>query len=204
VELKNLFIEPTAKTPQVDLNYPSGELIMSGKSIPENAAIIYEAILKWVTEYIKNPRPTTNLRLNLEYFNTASAIWLAKIVQTLGSIKDSEYTLMIHLYFNIEDYDNMEAEDLKDELHPIIHMIGVPTVSIGIKIYGTDDKGEIIKESMVLIYLPLPNFYRQTIISSIFWHNFIRQLIVIVMQTVFIVLLSILTIMETFSQKYNN
>jgi len=59
--------------------------------------------------------------------------------------------LMIHLYFNIEDYDNMEAEDLKDELHPIIHMIGVPTVSLGIKIYGTDDKGEIIKESMVLI-----------------------------------------------------
>ena len=151
VELKNLFIEPTAKTPQVDLNYHSGELILSGKSIPENAAIIYEAVLKWVNEYIKNPRTTTNLRLNLEYFNTASAIWLAKIVQALGSIKDSEYTLMIHLYFNIEDYDNMEAEDLKDELHPIIHMIGVPTVSFGIKIYGTDDKGEVIKESMVLI-----------------------------------------------------
>jgi hypothetical protein len=45
----------------------------------------------------------------------------------------------------------MEAEDLKDELHPIIHMIGVPTVSLGIKIYGTDDRGEILKESMVLI-----------------------------------------------------
>ena len=38
VELKNLFIEPTAKTPQVDLNYLTGELILSGKSIPENAA----------------------------------------------------------------------------------------------------------------------------------------------------------------------
>ena len=151
VVLKNLFIEPTAKTPQVDLNYPSGELIMSGKSIPEQAATLYESILNWVTEYIKNPRPTTNLRLNLEYFNTASAIWLAKIVQTLGSIKDSEYTLMIHLYFNIEDYNNMETDDLKDELHPIIHMIGVPTVSLGIKIYGTDEKGEILKESMVLI-----------------------------------------------------
>ena len=66
-------------------------------------------------------------------------------------MKDSEYTLMIHLYFNIEDFDNMEVEDLKDELHPIIHMIGTPTVSLGIKIYGTDDKGEILKESMVLI-----------------------------------------------------
>ncbi len=151
VVLKNLFIEPTAKTPQVDLNYPSGELIMSGKSISEKAATLYETVLNWVTEYIKNPRPTTNLRLNLEYFNTASAIWLAKIVQTLGSIKDSEYILMIHLYFNIEDYNNMETDDLKDELHPIIHMIGIPTVSMGIKIYGTGEKGEILKETMVLI-----------------------------------------------------
>ena len=151
MELKNLFIEPTAKTPQIDLNYPAGELILSGKSIPENAALVYEEVLKWVTEYIKNPRLTTNLRLNLEYFNTSSAIWLAKIVQTLGSIKDSEYILMIHLYFNIEDYDNMESEELKDDFHPVIHMIESPTVSLAIKIYGTDDKGAILKESMVLI-----------------------------------------------------
>jgi hypothetical protein len=151
MELKNLYIEPTSKTPQIDLNHLTGELILSGKSIPENAAVLYENVLKWVIEYIKNPRHTTNLRFNLEYFNTASAIWIAKIVQALGSIKDSEYTLMIHLYFNIEEFDNMEVEDIKDELHPIIHMIGNPTVSLGIKIYGTDDNGEILKELMVLI-----------------------------------------------------
>jgi hypothetical protein len=151
VELKNLFIEPTAKTPQIDFNHFTGELILSGKSIPENAAILYENVLAWVVQYVKNPRHTTNLRFSLEYFNTASAIWLAKIVEALCSIKDSEYTLMIHLYFNIEEFDNMEVDDLKDELHPIIHMIGNPTVSLGIKIYGTDDNGEILKESMVLI-----------------------------------------------------
>ena len=151
MELKNLFIEPTAKTPQVDLNYPSGELIMSGKSIPENAAELYEHILKWVLEYIKNPRHTTNLRFNLEYFNTSSSIWLARIVKALCSIKDPEFTLLIHLYFNIEEFDNMEVEDIKDALSPVIDMIGTPTISIGIKIYGTDDKGEILKESMVLI-----------------------------------------------------
>jgi len=151
VELKNLYLEPTAKTPQVDFNQFTGELILSGKSIPENASIIYDIVLKWIMAYIKNPRLTTNLRLNLEYFNTASAIWLSKIVAALGSIKDSEYTLMIHLYFNIEDFDEMEADDIEVELQPIIHMIGDPTVSLGIKIYGTDDKGEILKESMVLI-----------------------------------------------------
>lgn len=151
MDFKNLYIESTAKTPQIDFNQYTGDLILSGKSIPENAAVLYDKVMVWVGEYIKKPRQTTNFRLNLEYFNTATAIWLGKIVQALCTIDNSEYTLMIHLYFNIEEFDNMDVEDLKDELHPIIHMIGSPTVSLGIKIYGTDDNGEILKESMVLI-----------------------------------------------------
>lgn len=151
MELKTLYIEPTQKTPHIDLNNYSGELLLAGKSIPENAALIYDKVLKWIKEYIKKPKTTTNLRFNLEYFNTASAIWLSKIVQELCSIKDPECTLIMHLYFSIEDYDNMDTDDIKDELHPLIHMIGSPAISLGIKIYGTDENGEIIKESMVLI-----------------------------------------------------
>lgn len=151
MELKKLYIEPGIKTPQIDFNNFSGELILSGKSIPENAAQLYEKVLIWVNEYIKSPKLTTNLRINLEYFNTASAIWISKIVAALSSIEGSDSTLIIHLYFDIEDFDDMDADDLKDELHPIVSMIGNPTISVGIKIYGTDDKGEIIKELMVLI-----------------------------------------------------
>jgi len=151
VDIKSLFVEPTLKTPQIDLNHLTGELILSGRSIPENAADLYDVVLKWVHSYAKNPRTTTNLRLNLEYFNTASSIWIAKIVKALCSIQNSEYTLLIHLYFNIEEFDNMDIEDIKDELSPIIDMIGTPTVSLGIKIYGTDDNGEVIKETMVLL-----------------------------------------------------
>jgi len=146
-----MYIEPGIKTPQIDFNNFSGELILSGKSIPENAAQLYEKVLIWVNEYIKSPKLTTNLRINLEYFNTSSVIWISKIVAALSSIEGCESTLIIHLYFDIEDFDNMDADDLKDELHPIVSMIGNPTISVGIRIYGTDNKGEIIKESMVLI-----------------------------------------------------
>jgi hypothetical protein len=150
-EIKNIFIEPTKKTPQIDLNHLTGELILSGRSIPENAAALYETVLKWVTLYIENPKRNTNLRLNLEYFNTASSIWLAKIVKVLCSIKGSENSLMIHLYFNIEEFDDMESDDLKDVLSPVIDMIGTASVNLAIKIYGADDEGKILKESMVLI-----------------------------------------------------
>jgi len=151
VGLKNLFIEPTLKTPQIDLNCVNGELIFSGRSIPENAAELYENVLKWIHEYVAGPRHITNLRLNLEYFNTSSSIWLAKIVKVLSTIKNREYTLMIHLYFNIDEYENMDSEDIRDALSPVVDIIGTPAISIGIKIYGTDPNGQILKESMVLI-----------------------------------------------------
>ena len=148
---KNIFIEGSAKTPQIDLNHLNGELILSGRSIPENAVELFNDVLKWVYEYVKNPRQITNLRLNLEYFNTASSIYLARIVKALSTIKDSENTLFIHLYFNIEEFESMDSEDIKDALSPIVDIIGTSTVSIGIKIYGTDTQGQILKESMVLI-----------------------------------------------------
>jgi hypothetical protein len=151
VGLKNLFIEPTAKTPQIDLNCVNGELILSGRSIPENAVDLYDNVLKWVHEYIADPRQITNLRLNLEYFNTSSSIWLAKIVKALSTIKNNDYTVMIHLYFNIDEFNNMDSEDIRDALSPIVDIIGAPLISIGIKIYGTDPNGQILKESMVLI-----------------------------------------------------
>jgi hypothetical protein len=150
-QMENLYIEPTARTPQIDLNHLTGELIFSGKSIPENAAKLYENVLKWVIEYIMNPRRITNLRINLEYFNTSSTIWLAKIVKALCSMKETDFTVMIHLYFDIEDFNNMDDEDHKDALSPIIDMIGSPMVSVGIKMYGTDAKGTILKESIVLV-----------------------------------------------------
>ena len=151
MDLKNFFIEPTVKTPQIDLNHVNGELIFSGRSIPENAAELYDSVLKWIHEYAQAPRQVTNLRLNLEYFNTASSIWLAKIVKALSSIESTENTLLIHLYFNIDEFNNMDSDDIKDALSPIIDIIGNPTISIGIKIYGTDPNGQILKESIVLI-----------------------------------------------------
>jgi len=148
-DLKNLLIEPTEKTPLIDFNNLSGELILSGKSIPINAPRIFEPALEWIEQYIKNPRPTTNIRLNLEYFNTASSIWVAKIVKLLSGIKTPECVLILHIYFPIEDFDDID--DIKDDLSPVIDIISNASVSVGLKIYGTNEDGKVTKESMIFI-----------------------------------------------------
>jgi hypothetical protein len=151
-ELKNLLIEQTAKSPQIDFNQLNGELIISGKSIPENAAKVYEPVLSWVSEYILNARPTTNIRLNLEYFNTSSSIWLAKMLKILIQIKEPDFVLIIHLYLSIEDFHEIEEfGDIRDAFAPITDIFLNAIPSIGIKIYGSSEEGEIIKEKLIFI-----------------------------------------------------
>jgi hypothetical protein len=150
--MTELIIKQTPKTPQIDLNQLTGDLIFSGKSIPENAAKVYEPVLNWVTEYILKANPTTNLRLNLEYFNTASLIWLTKILKVLIRINEPDYALMVHLYLSIEDYDEIDDfDDIKDVFSPISNFDQSDVPCIGLKLYGVDEKDEIIKNTLIFI-----------------------------------------------------
>ena len=148
---ENIFIEGDGKNPQIDFNRLTGDLILSGRSIPENAAKVYEPLVSWIEGYLESPRPTTNLRLNLEYFNTATSIWLAKLTKMLCRIDKKDYSLFIHLYFDIEDYEDMDTEDLKDLLSSLLDNIADINVNLAVKTYGVDDNGKILKESTILV-----------------------------------------------------
>ncbi len=151
IALNNYTLEQTPKTPQIDLNQISGELILSGRSIPENAAKIYEPVLNWVREYVLKAKPITNLRLNLEYFNTSSMMWLSRILGVLKKINDPEYILYVHLYMPVEEYDEMnDIEDIRDALLPVRDILQDATPGVGNKLYGTD-KSEVIKDALVFI-----------------------------------------------------
>jgi len=152
MDCKSYFTESTPKTPQIDFNQLSGELILSGKSIPENPAKIYEPALNWVKEYILEARPITNLRLNLEYFNTSSLIWLSKILKTLKRIKEPDYILFVHLYMPVEEYDEMnEIDDIDDALTPVRDILQDAIPCVGIKLYGTNSRSEVIKDALVFV-----------------------------------------------------
>ena len=45
----------------------------------------------------------------------------------------------------------MDGEELRDTISPIIDIIEHPSLNVGIKLYGTGDNGEILKETMILI-----------------------------------------------------
>lgn len=148
-DFKNIFIEGTKKTPQIDFNQFTGELILFGKSIPEDASKVYSPLLAWINVYVESPCRTTNLRLNLEYFNSATTIWIIKMLKSLSKISKMDHVLLIHLYFDIEDFENMDMDELKDIVSPLVDNIGDVKTSVGVKTHGTDKSGKVVKESTV-------------------------------------------------------
>ena len=96
-ELENIVVEKTSNTPRIELNFGGGEISFTGRSLPENASRLYEPALNWVNDYILQPKPVTNLRLNMEYYNTSSMLWISKIIKSLSRINNPDYRLMVHI-----------------------------------------------------------------------------------------------------------
>lgn len=149
-EINNLTIEGTSKTPEVRFDISSGELYLTGKSIPENSTRFYEPLLLWIEDYVRSPRQTTDLHLKLEYFNSSSTLWIAKIIRSLSRIFQENSVLFIHLYFDEEDFESMEEEEMKELIGSLINNVQDPKVNIGVKIHYIDSEGRTVKGSTVL------------------------------------------------------
>jgi hypothetical protein len=144
------YIEETLKTPRVSFDRASGELLLTGRSIPENSNRFYEPLVQWAGEYIKSPSHTTNLRINLEYFNSSSTLWIARLIKTLSGIQEKNSLLFIHVYFHEEDFENFSLDEIKDIIGSLVKNLPDPVVKIGIKVHCLDEKGKIISGSTVL------------------------------------------------------
>jgi hypothetical protein len=150
-KLKDLIIEKTSKTPQIELKFESGEVSLTGKSLPENATKIYEPVLNWVNSYILQAKPVTNLRIRLEYFNTSSSLWISKIMKTLTRINNPDYRLLVHIYIPLEEYDDMrDTSDLRDSFSPITDILQDSIPEVSLKLYATDDSSKVIRDALVL------------------------------------------------------
>lgn len=151
MSISKLYIPESRNTPEIDFNPLDGVLIIKGKSTPENATKIYGPVLDWINEYIKDPVEKTYLHFNLSYFNTSSSIWMTRMVKALSKIDDREKLLTINLYFHIEEYDEMDDEDIQEAIAMVIKVINDATVSLGVKVFGIDDHGAVLKERLILL-----------------------------------------------------
>lgn len=102
--LDELNIEASEDTPQVVFEKQSGNLKISGRSLPEDAFSYYVPVIDWLVEYAKAPCELTTITFNLEYFNTASAKQIFKIANLIADIGKSNKVL-VKWHFDEGDKD---------------------------------------------------------------------------------------------------
>jgi hypothetical protein len=95
---EDLLIKATEDTPEINFNRQQGILKISGRSLPEDAFSFYEPIHQWLKQYTLQEPDKTECTFNLEYFNTASAKQIFKIIQSLCDLSKSHHVQVIWQY----------------------------------------------------------------------------------------------------------
>jgi hypothetical protein len=124
--MEDLKQEGSAKTPVVEFNI-SGELLLKGRSIPENSIEFYKPLIEWIESYSETPNSSTVLNVQLEYFNTSSSKCILDVFKKLESVTGSEVS--VKWYYEEDDEDMLEAgEDYEAIIDLPFEMIEVEEI----------------------------------------------------------------------------
>ena len=124
--MEKFYLTGTDISPEISLEQ-NGNLIIKGTSIPENSEEVYRPVLLWLRNYAPNPAPTTNLEVQLDYFNTSSSKFLLEILRIIKQIQDSQNPVLIKWCYYSDDPDMMESgQDFMDILELQMEMIAIP------------------------------------------------------------------------------
>lgn len=102
--MENLILNPTEDTPHVVFDVENSEYRITGRSLPENAVAFYLPLIDWLRDFENSTINTMIFHFKLDYFNTASAKQITKVLLTLQNLSQSK-NVEIKWHYYTEDYD---------------------------------------------------------------------------------------------------
>ncbi len=126
--MDKLIIEGTNKTPYISFDNTTGNLEISGKSIPENSFSFYQPLNQWLEEYRVAPAQVTTFNVILEYFNTSSSKCLLDLFRILEKIQNTGKS-SVTVIWNFEEGDD-DMEEAGQDYSQLINGITFKYVTI--------------------------------------------------------------------------
>ncbi|MGC6531762.1 MAG: DUF1987 domain-containing protein [Flavobacteriales bacterium] len=124
--MEDIQIEGTAKTPTVSFSSASGTLEIKGRSIPENSIEFYKPLIDWIESYARQSKDTTQVNIQLEYFNTSSSKCILDLFKKLEGVGGE---IVVQWYYEEDDEDMLEAgEDYEAIINIPFKMIEVEEI----------------------------------------------------------------------------
>lgn len=106
--MKELIIENSFNTPDINFNPISGEFMLEGRSIPENPETFYMKLIEWIHNYFEDPCDLTRAVIKLEYVNSGSSKFLLEILRVMKAYHDQGKKCVVDWYYEEEDERMME------------------------------------------------------------------------------------------------
>jgi hypothetical protein len=117
MDLKVLKITGTEDTPEISFDMETKELIISGRSLPEDVSSFYKPVFDWLDVFEKSGSSDAVFKFKLEYFNTASSKIILDILMRLEEINAmAKSKVGIEWYYMEADDDMQEAGEEYMEL----------------------------------------------------------------------------------------
>ena len=124
--MEDLNIEGTPKTPTIRFDINSGEMLIKGRSIPENSIEFYKPLTEALEAYSDSPQGDTKVNIQLEYFNTSSSKCILDVFKKLEKINSGSSSVIINWHYEEDDEDMLEAgEDYEAIINVPFKMIEV-------------------------------------------------------------------------------
>ena len=119
--MKNLMIEITESTPEVQFDGFSGILKMRGESFPEDTSAFYAPIFEWLRSYLAedNGQPIT-VNMEIVYFNSSSSKALMNFFDLLDDAVSNGRKIVVNWIYEVGNEASQEyGEEFKEDINSL-------------------------------------------------------------------------------------
>jgi hypothetical protein len=110
--MNDLIIEE--KKDNLGITCSTGKINMSGNSLLPNAQKFFQPVLDWVDEYVKDPKPKTEVTLKFNYVDTASVQAIYNVLRKFREIPDYGERVIINWHFEFDDPEMLEIGEIME------------------------------------------------------------------------------------------
>ncbi len=108
--MEPIVIEAQNHSPHIDF-HPSGKLKITGRSLPENVAELYNPLIDFAR---KLQTDLVTFDIILEYFNTASSKKLLELFKAVD-VNDKVSQVLVNWHYEKDDEDSLEMAEIYHE-----------------------------------------------------------------------------------------
>jgi len=101
--MDDLFLKKTFNSPEVEFSAETGEMLIEGRSIPEDPGEFFDRLTNWLNNYFLRPKERTILNVKLEYINSGSSKYMLELLRILKINHQAGKNVLVKWYYEEGD-----------------------------------------------------------------------------------------------------